>query len=75
MADEFRDLDQARVLVLGHSTGRGKKSGIELSDLSTRWANVFHLDDGQVTRIDCYFDADCALTDLGLTAEEQRDAH
>ena len=69
MADEFRDVAQDRVLVLGHATGRGKKSGIELSDLSTRWANVFHLVDGRVTRVDCYFDADRALADLGLTPD------
>jgi ketosteroid isomerase-like protein len=74
MADEFRDLDRDRVLVLGHASGRGKKSRIELSVLSTRWANVFHLADGRVTRIDCHFDADCALTDLSLTPEEPHDA-
>jgi hypothetical protein len=42
---------------------------MDLGDLSTRWANVFHFEDGRVTQIACYFDARQALADLGLTPE------
>jgi ketosteroid isomerase-like protein len=69
VADEYRELDQERVLVVGHATGRGKRSGIELSDLSSRWANVCHLSDGRVTKIVAYFDQDRAFADLGLTPD------
>jgi hypothetical protein len=32
-ADEYREIDGERVLVLTHRTGRGKRSGIELGEL------------------------------------------
>jgi hypothetical protein len=35
VAEGYRDLDGERVLVLGHSTGRGKASGVELGGMRT----------------------------------------
>jgi ketosteroid isomerase-like protein len=64
--DEFREVDAERVQVLFRGTGRGKRSGV---DLQSKWANVFHLHDGKVTRILLYYDRDRALADLGLAAE------
>jgi ketosteroid isomerase-like protein len=65
--EEYRELDAGRVLVLTRHSGRGKRSGIELSELRGRGATVLHIRDGKVTRYVTYFDRDRALADLGLT--------
>jgi ketosteroid isomerase-like protein len=65
---EYRALDHERVLVFVLAYGRGKSSGVEL-DESTRGrggANLFHIRDGRVVRLDAYFDRERALADLGL---------
>ena len=61
--DEYRELDDERVLVLGRMSGRGKMSGV---DVETEFANVLHLRDGKVTRLVLYPERDRAPTDLGL---------
>jgi hypothetical protein len=66
MTDETRELDDERVLMLGHSTGRGKLSGLELEDMRTDVATLFHTCDGEATRLDVYADRDRAYADLGL---------
>ncbi|HXR28220.1 MAG TPA: nuclear transport factor 2 family protein [Solirubrobacteraceae bacterium] len=63
-AQEYRELDDERILVFNTSTARGKSSGVEVI---TERASVFHLRDAKVTRIVTYWDRDRALTDLGLT--------
>lgn len=66
--EEFLTLDDGRVLVFVKAYGRGKTSGVELSE-STRGrggANLFQIHDGKVVRLDAYFDRDRALADLGL---------
>jgi ketosteroid isomerase-like protein len=65
-AKEYRELDDARVLVLIHRSGRGKASGLELGQMMTRGAHVFHVHDGKVTRFVAYWDRQRALADLGL---------
>jgi ketosteroid isomerase-like protein len=65
-ADEFRELDDDRVLVFARTIGRGKRSGVELGGVLGGAANVFHIRAGQVTRFSLYFDRDRALADLGL---------
>jgi ketosteroid isomerase-like protein len=66
-ADEYRELDGERVLVLLHDTaGRGKTSGLELRDFQGQRANVFHFRRGKALRLEIYFDRDRALADLGL---------
>jgi ketosteroid isomerase-like protein len=67
-AEGFRELDGDRVLVLTKNTGRGKISGLDLSGMETRGANVFHLRDGKVTRLVLYFERERALADVGLAA-------
>jgi hypothetical protein len=52
--------------MLYRRTGRGKTSGIEIAQLETKGAFVFHIHDGTVARMSCYWDRERALTDLGL---------
>jgi ketosteroid isomerase-like protein len=68
-ADEYRELDDERELVLIRRSGRGKTSGLELDELQTRGANVFHVCDGKVAQFVNYYDYDRALADLGITPE------
>ncbi|HEX3511428.1 MAG TPA: hypothetical protein VHT27_10060 [Solirubrobacteraceae bacterium] len=69
MVDEYRELDEERVLVLLHHGGRGKTSGVRLDALSTYGADLVHLTDGKVKRIVKYYDRDRAYADLGITSE------
>jgi ketosteroid isomerase-like protein len=68
-ADEYRELDAERVLVLAHMTGRGKTSGLELTQMGALGANLFHLRDGRVIRLVLYWDRERMLSDLGLSAD------
>ncbi len=65
-ADEYRALDDERVLVLMHFSGRGKTSGLEVGDIRMKGANLFHLRGGKVTKLDLYWDLERALADAGL---------
>jgi ketosteroid isomerase-like protein len=67
--DECRELDDERVLVLVHWSGRGKTSGLELAQMRAKGASVFHFRGGKVTRIVIYLDREGALADLGLAPE------
>jgi ketosteroid isomerase-like protein len=67
-ADEYRELDGERVLVLGHVTGRGRASGLELRGRGET-AVLFHVRDGKVTRQVSYLERDRAFADLGLTPQ------
>ena len=70
-ADEYRELEGERVLVLGHLSGRGKTSGLELGQVQSNAAILFHVRDGKVTRFVSYYDRDRALADLGLAREDE----
>jgi ketosteroid isomerase-like protein len=67
--EEVRELDDERVLVLIHRTGRGKGSGLELDQIGTKGVAVYHFRDGKVAKIVNYFDHDRALADLGLAPQ------
>jgi ketosteroid isomerase-like protein len=70
IADEYRELDDERVLVLVHGAGRGKASGLDVDEaLSARGATLFHLRDGKVTRLVIWADRERALADLGLATD------
>jgi ketosteroid isomerase-like protein len=64
--DDYRELDDKRVLVLVHVTGRGKASGLEIGQVQAKGANLFHVRGGKVTRLVLYMDRERALADLGL---------
>jgi ketosteroid isomerase-like protein len=72
-ADEYREIDGERVLVLLHASGRGKTSGVELAETAGpgTGANIFHVRDGKVTRLVAYFDSRNALADLGLATKDE----
>jgi ketosteroid isomerase-like protein len=65
-ADEYRELDEERVLVLARFAGRGKTSGLEIGQVWTKAASIFQIRNGKVTRLLLYTDHQRALTDLGL---------
>jgi ketosteroid isomerase-like protein len=66
-AEEYRELDDERMLVLTRDTARGRTSGVHTVAMR---AQLLHLRDGKVTRYVVYWDRDRALADLGLVAEE-----
>ena len=67
VAEEFRDIDDGRVLVLHHFHARGKKSGLDLGDLRGEGAAIFQLRGGKVTRLVHYYDRTRALEAVGLS--------
>jgi hypothetical protein len=66
-AEEYRDLDSERVLVLFDVIGRGKTSGVDFAQAQTKGAALFHLSGGKVTRVVAYLDREHALADLSLS--------
>ena len=67
--DDDRELDDERVLVFDDRSGRGRMSGLELAQMRTQSAHVFHVRGGEVTKLVIYLDRDRALADLGLAPE------
>src|SRR5206468_12431053 len=65
-AEEYRELDSERVLVLSHVIARGKASGLELGQMQSKSANLFHVGGGKVSRVVIYLDPERALADLGF---------
>lgn len=66
IVEEVRALDGERVLVLGHSTGRGKASGVALDAAQRKFATLYQIRDGQIIRHVVYLDRADAFADLGL---------
>jgi ketosteroid isomerase-like protein len=65
-AEDYRELDAERVLVFTRWYGSGKTSGVDLGQMRTRGADVFHIRNGKVIRLVTYFGRERALADLGL---------
>ena len=70
VVEEYRGLDDERVLVLQHFSGRGKASGVEVTLMTRKGATLFHLRDGKVARLVVCFDRERAFADLGLSAQD-----
>jgi hypothetical protein len=68
-ADEYRELDRERVLVLTHTSGHARTSGLDVAQLQPKGANLFHIHDDKVTRHVAYLQRDLAFADLGLAPE------
>ena len=66
VVEEYRELDDERVLVLLHNSGRGRRSGVEAAQITAKVANVLRIRDGKVVELVLYADRDRALADLGL---------
>jgi ketosteroid isomerase-like protein len=64
--DQYRTLDDERVLVLLRQHGRGKASGTDLTAIHTDAANVLHVRDGKVIKLVVYWERARAIADLGI---------
>jgi ketosteroid isomerase-like protein len=71
-AEECHELDHERVIVLDRRRGRGKRSGIELTEMQSQGASVFHIRGGKVVRLVIYGERAPALNDVGLAADDAR---
>jgi ketosteroid isomerase-like protein len=67
IAEQYCRLDDERVLVLMHNSGRGKGSGLDVGLLRMKGANLFHVRDGKVSRLVLYWDRVKALGAVGLS--------
>jgi hypothetical protein len=65
-ADELRELDGDRVLVLMHHGGSGKASGVGIERMRSPGANVFEMRERKVIKLALFWDRERALADLGL---------
>ena len=73
-ADEYRELDDDRVLVFFRMRGRGKTSGLDLAQMHPLGAGLFHVRDAKVTKCVAYADHERAVADVG-PAPEARSTH
>jgi len=64
--DDYRELDDERVLALTRSTAHGKAGALVVGQMRARGAVLYHLSGGKVTRLVCYWDRERALADVGL---------
>jgi ketosteroid isomerase-like protein len=65
VADECHELDDGRVLVINHGSGRGRIT----TPLTEPGATLFQVQGGKVTRLVSYWGCDRAFADLGLTPD------
>jgi ketosteroid isomerase-like protein len=66
-AEEYRELEGDRVLVLHNWSGRGRSSALSVEQMRAEAATVFHIREGKVTRLVAYWSRERALADLGFT--------
>ena len=66
IAEEYRELDDERVLVLDRFSGQGRASGLDVGEIRTEGAQLFQIRGGKVIKNVAYADRDHARADLGL---------
>ena len=66
--EEYRELDAERVLVLEQRRARGKASGLELTQMRSEGAVLFHLREGKIAPLVFSWDRERAFAELGLEA-------
>jgi ketosteroid isomerase-like protein len=66
VVEQYRELDDERVLVLHSFGGRGRTSGLDVSRTPIQAATIVHMRDEKITALFVYFDRRRALADLGL---------
>jgi SnoaL-like domain len=66
--EQYRELDEERILVLIRWRGRGKRSA-DVGKTGAKGAQLFHILDGRVISYVVWFDRERALADLGLAPE------
>lgn len=62
--EEFHDLSDDRVLILGTWRARGRSSGVELNSQQAAW--LVHCKAGKVIRMQTFTDRERALETAGL---------
>jgi ketosteroid isomerase-like protein len=65
-AEDYRELDNERVLVLSSLGGSGKTSRLSLGQMRSEKCELFQIRSGKVVRLVIYWDRERALADLGL---------
>jgi hypothetical protein len=65
-AEELRELDGPRSLVLWRGSGKFKASGLDADNVKQGGAHIFHLAGEKVIRLECFLERDRAFADLGL---------
>ena len=65
--EEYRELDDERVLVLARKTGRGKHSGLEIDHMHAKSAVICHVHGDKVPKVVLYYDRAAAFSDLGIS--------
>lgn len=68
-AEEYRELDGERVLMLHHFGGRGKTSGLGVGETQAKGASLFHVCDRKITSLVLYANRDRAFAALGLAPD------
>jgi ketosteroid isomerase-like protein len=67
--DEYRELDDQRVLVLHRFSASGRASGLHTEQIRADGAALFQISEGKVVRLVHYFDRGRALADLDPGAD------
>jgi ketosteroid isomerase-like protein len=65
--EEYFVVDDKRILVFVHNSGRGRASGLEIEQRSV--ANFFEVRDGKVRRFVLYWDRERALDEVRLASD------